>query len=94
MNKEMINLIEDLKELGENRVPVNINSLLNSIKLCGYNYINANDTDDTRIGIFENNEVWLTANRLIGILHYKKINDNDILITGFTHCPYYDFIIY
>ena len=94
MNKEMIDLLIDLKELGENRVPVNINSLINSIKLCGYNYINANDTDDTRIGIFENNEVWLTANGLIGVLHYKKINDNDILITGLTYSGIHDFIIY
>ena len=94
MNAELINLIEDLKELGENRVEININSLLNTIKICGYSYINANDTDD--IGIFENNGAYLTSNKLVGVLHYMRCDliGNDILITGFTHCPRYNFIIY
>ena len=93
MNAELINLIEDLKELGENRVEININSLLNTIKLCGYSCINS---DDTQIGIFENDGPYLTSNKLVGVLHYMRCDliSNDILITGFTHCPRYNFILY
>ena len=84
MNKEMINLLNDLRDFAANRVPINIESLKNTIKLYGYNIVVSERTKDAKIGVFEDFKD-LCPFDAVCVIHYIYINENDILVTCITN---------
>ena len=84
MNKEMIDLLEDLRDFAANRVPINIESLKNTIKLYGYNIVVSERTKDAKIGVFEDFKDLCPFNAIC-VIHYIYINENDILVTCITN---------
>ena len=95
MNKEMINLLNDLRDFAANRVPINIESLKNTIKLYGYNIVVSERSKDAKIGIFEDFKD-LCPFDAICVIHYIYINENDILVTCITNSKMkeLDFVLY
>ena len=84
MNKEMINLLNDLRDFAANRVPINIESLKNTIKLYGYNIVVSERSKDAKIGVFEDFKD-LCPFDAVCVIHYIYINENDILVTCITN---------
>ena len=84
MNKEMIDLLNDLRDFAANRVPINIESLKNTIKLYGYNIVVSERSKDAKIGVFEDFKD-LCPFDAVCVIHYIYINDNDILVTCITN---------
>ena len=84
MNKEMIDLLEDLRDFAANRVPINIESLKNTIKLYGYNIVVSERTKDAKIGVFEDFKD-LYPFDAVCVIHYIYIDENDILVTCITN---------
>ena len=84
MNKEMINLLKDLKDFAANRVPINIESLKNTIKLYGYNIVVSERKKKKKIGVFEDFKD-LCPFDAVCVIHYIYINENDILVTCITN---------
>ena len=84
MNKEMIKLLNDLRDFAANRVPINIESLKNTIKLYGYNIVVSERSKDAKIGVFEDFKD-LCPFDAVCVIHYIYINDNDILVTCITN---------
>ena len=95
MNKEMINLLKDLKDFAANRTPINIESLKNTIKLYGYNIVVSERTKDAKIGVFEDFKD-LCPFDAVCVIHYIYINENDILVTCITNSRMkeMDFVLY
>ena len=84
MNKEMIDLLKDLRDFAANRVPINIESLKNTIKLYGYNIVVSERSKDAKIGVFEDFKD-LCPFDAVCVIHYIYINENDILVTCITN---------
>ena len=84
MNKEMIELLVDLRDFAANRVPINIESLKNTIKLYGYNIVVSERSKDAKIGVFEDFKDLCPFNAIC-VIHYIYINENDILVTCITN---------
>ena len=84
MNKEMIDLLNDLRDFAANRVPINIESLKNTIKLYGYNIVVSERSKDAKIGVFEDFKD-LCPFDAVCVIHYIYINENDILVTCITN---------
>ena len=84
MNKEMINLLKDLKDFAANRTPINIESLKNTIKLYGYNIVVSERSKDAKIGVFEDFKD-LCPFDAVCVIHYIYVNENDILVTCITN---------
>ena len=84
MNKELIKLLNDLKDLAANRTPLNLESLKNTIKLYGYNIVVSERTKDAKIGVFEDFKD-LCPFDAVCVIHYIYINENDILVTCITN---------
>ena len=84
MNKELIKLLNDLRDFAANRVPINIESLKNTIKLYGYNIVVSERSKDAKIGVFEDFKD-LCPFDAICVIHYIYINENDILVTCITN---------
>lgn len=95
MNKEMIDLLKDLRDFAANRVPINIESLKNTIKLYGYNIVVSERSKDAKIGVFEDFKD-LCLFDAICVIHYIYINENDILVTCITNSRMkeLDFVLY
>ena len=95
MNKEMINLLNDLRDFAANRVPINIESLKNTIKLYGYNIVVSERSKDAKIGVFEDFKDLCPFNPIC-LIHYIYINENDILVTSVTNSRIkeMDFVLY
>ena len=95
VNKEMINLLNDLRDFAANRVPINIESLKNTIKLYGYNIVVSERSKDAKIGVF-NDFSDLCPFDAICVIHYIHINENDILVTCITNSRMkeLDFVLY
>lgn len=95
MNKEMIKLLNDLRDFAANRVPINIESLKNTIKLYGYNIVVSERSKDAKIGVF-NDFSDLCPFNAICVIHYIYINENDILVTCITNSRMkeLDFVLY
>ena len=84
MNKEMIDLLKDLRDFAANRVPINIESLKNTIKLYGYNIVVSERSKDAKIGVFEDFKD-LCPFDAVCVIHYIYVNENDILVTCITN---------
>ena len=84
MNKEMIDLLKDLRDFAANRVPINIESLKNTIKLYGYNIVVSERTKDAKIGVFEDFKD-LCKFDAVCVIHYIYIDENNILVTCITN---------
>ena len=82
MNKELINMLEDLRDFSENRVPINLKSLINTIKEYGYNVIASEGERDARLGIFNN---FIDPFRPICVIHFFHTDKNNILMSGVTN---------
>ena len=95
MNKEMINLLNDLRDFAANRTPINIESLKNTIKLYGYNIVVSERSKDAKIGVF-NDFSDLCPFDAVCVIHYIYINENDILVTCITNSRMkeLDFVLY
>ena len=95
MNKEMIDLLGDLRDFAANRTPINIESLKNTIKLYGYNIVVSERSKDAKIGVFEDFKD-LCLFDAICVIHYIYINENDILVTCITNSRMkeLDFVLY
>ena len=95
MNKEMIKLLNDLRDFAANRVPINIESLKNTIKLYGYNIVVSERSKDAKIGVF-NDFSDLCPFNAVCVIHYIYINENDILVTCITNSRMkeLDFVLY
>ena len=84
MNKEMIELLVDLRDFAANRTPINIESLKNTIKLYGYNIVVSERTKDAKIGVFEDFKD-LCPFDAVCVIHYIYIDENNILVTCITN---------
>ena len=84
MNKEMIELLVDLRDFAANRTPINIESLKNTIKLYGYNIVVSEKTKDAKIGVFEDFKD-LCPFDAVCVIHYIYIDENNILVTCITN---------
>ena len=95
MNKEMIKLVNDLRDFAAKRVPINIESLKNTIKLYGYNIVVSERSKDAKIGVF-NDFSDLCPFNAICVIHYIYINENNILVTCITNSRMkeMDFVLY
>ena len=95
VNKEMINLLNDLRDFAANRVPINIESLKNTIKLYGYNIVVSERSKDAKIGVF-NDFSDLCPFDAVCVIHYIYINESDILVTCITNSRIkeMDFVLY
>ena len=95
MNKEMINLLKDLKDFAANRIPINIENLKNTIKLYRYNIVVSERSKDAKIGVFEDFKD-LCPFDAVCVIHYIYINENDILVTCITNSRMkeLDFVLY
>ena len=95
MNKEMINLLKDLRDFAANRTPINIESLKNTIKLYGYNIVVSERSRDAKIGVFNDFSDLCTFDAIC-VIHYIYINENDILVTCITNSRMkeLDFVLY
>ena len=95
MNKEMINLLKDLRDFAANRTPINIKKMKNTIKLYGYNIDVSERSKDAKIGVFEDFKDLCPFNAVC-VIHYIYINENDILVTCITNSRMkeLDFVLY
>ena len=95
MNKEMINLLKDLKDFAANRTQINIESLKNTIKLYGYNIVVSERSKDAKIGVFEDFKD-LCPFDAVCVIHYIYINENNILVTCITNSRMkgWEFVLY
>lgn len=94
MNKEMIDLLNDLRDFAANRVPINIESLKNTIKQCGYSVV----APKGKIGVFDDLVAFpdLYPYFPICVIHYVYIDENDIQVTSVTNSIIdgMDFVLY
>ena len=94
MNKEMIKLLKDLREFAANRTPLNLESLKNTVKQCGYSVV----APKGRIGVFDDLIVFpdLCSFDAICIIHYIYFDENNILVTSVTNSRIkeLDFVLY
>ena len=94
MNKEMIKLLKDLREFAANRTPLNLESLKNTVKQCGYSVV----APKGRIGVFDDLMVFpdMYSFNTICVIHYTYVNENNILITSVTNSRIkeLDFVLY
>lgn len=94
MNKEMINLLKDLREFAANRTPINLESLKNTVRQYGYGVV----APKGRIGVFDDLIVFpdMYSFNTICVIHYIYSDENNILITSVTNSRIkeLDFVLY
>ena len=91
INNELLDLLYDIKELAINQVTISFESLVNTIKLCGYDCY----TDESIDTEFYGDENYQLLNIvkieedyeeiIVCPLNIKFINDNEVVIYG---CDY------
>lgn len=95
MNKDIIELLNDLKDLAANEVVINLESLKNTITSYHYSMVVSVGVTGGKLGIFDNFSD-LCPFDAVCVIHYIYINENDILVTCITNSRIkeMDFVLY
>lgn len=95
MNKELIKLLNDLKDLAANEVAINLESLKHTITSYHYSMVVSVGVTGGKLGIFDNFSDLCPFNPIC-LIHYIHINENDILVTSVTNSRIkeMDFVLY